>query len=89
MKADPGTEAAVLDVLARVLDYYYARDVENLWPLFAQDPDLVLIGTGEHETSVGPGENGPAFHQDFSQIESVSVKRRGSVQCRLWRMSRG
>ena len=51
MKADPETEAAVLDVLDKFSDYYYQRDFENLWQLFAQDPDIVVIGTGEHENS--------------------------------------
>jgi class 3 adenylate cyclase/ketosteroid isomerase-like protein len=76
VKADPETEAAVLDVLDRFTDYYYQRDFENLWRLFAQDPDIVLIGTGEHEIVVGPIDTGAAYRRDFSQISSISAERK-------------
>lgn len=76
MKADPQTEAAVLDVLDRFADYYYQRDFENLWRLFARDPDIVIIGTGADEKAIGPQETGPGYRRDFSQISSISAVRK-------------
>ena len=49
MKADAQTEAAVMAVLEQFKQAYAQRDLERLLALFAQEPDVVVIGTGADE----------------------------------------
>ena len=76
MKADPETEAAVLEVLNRFAEWYAQHDVDKLMSLYAPDPDLLTIGTGFHEKSVGPEQLRRKFELDLSQAESVSLELR-------------
>lgn len=76
MKADPETEAAVLDVLNRFAEWYAQHDVDKLMSLYAPDPDLLTIGTGIHEKSVGPEQLRRKFELDLAQTESVSMETR-------------
>ncbi len=76
MKADPQTEAAVLDVLDRFADYYYQRDFENLWRLFARDPDIVSSVPAQTKKPLGPKRPEPGYRRDFSQISSISAVRK-------------
>jgi class 3 adenylate cyclase/ketosteroid isomerase-like protein len=75
MKADPETEAAVLEVLERFDQSYAGRDAQKLMAMYARDPDLVLIGTGRDEIAVGATESGVGLREDLSQLESISVQR--------------
>jgi class 3 adenylate cyclase/ketosteroid isomerase-like protein len=76
VKADPETEAAVLDVLNRFAQWYAQHDVDKLMSLYAPDPDLLTIGTGIHEKSVGPEQLRRKFEVDLAQAESVSMETR-------------
>ena len=46
MKADPRTEAEVMHVLSRIVETASSRDVDGAMALFADDPNVFLLGTG-------------------------------------------
>jgi len=76
MKADPETEAAVLELLDRFADSYARRDPEKLMELLVRDADLCVIGTGIDETTVGPEELEEGVRGDFADAEAISMERR-------------
>src|ERR1043166_10229128 len=49
MKADPRTEAEVMHVLSRIVETASSRDVDGAMALFADDPNVFLLGTGVDE----------------------------------------
>jgi len=86
MKADPKTEAAVMNVLKQYVEAYAKRDLDGLLVLFAPDPDVVTIGTGVDEKRIGLAEKKAGFERDFAQSEAIlaelgwsSVSAAGSV----------
>lgn len=74
MKADPKTEAAVMNVMDQLIEAYTKRDLDAALALFAPDPDLVTIGTGGDEKCIGLAERKAQFERDFAQAEDVSIK---------------
>ena len=74
MKADPKTEAAVMNVMNQFTEVFAKRDPDALLALFAQDPDVVFIGTGGDEKRIGMAEIKALFERDFAQFEDASVK---------------
>ncbi len=74
MKADPKTEAAVMNVMNQLIEAYAKRDLDAALALFAPDPDLVTIGTGRDEKRIGLAERKAQFERDFAQAEDVSIK---------------
>ena len=46
MKADPKTEAEVMNVMNQSMEAFVKRDLDALLALYAPDPDVVVIGTG-------------------------------------------
>src|SRR5438552_655600 len=46
MKADPRTEAEVMHVLSRIVETASSRDIDGAMALFADDPNVFLLGTG-------------------------------------------
>lgn len=79
MKADTQTEAAVLDVLDKFAENYSNRNLEGVLALFAQDPDLVLYGTGADEKRIGPSELREQVERDWSQSDAVSFTREWTI----------
>ena len=49
MRLDRGDEEAVLATLDRYAERYGAKDVDGVTESFADDPEVVLIGTGADE----------------------------------------
>jgi ketosteroid isomerase-like protein len=74
MRADGGTESAVLAVLGRFVDCYTRRDIEGIASLFVNDPDLLLYGSGSDEKRIGIDEIRAQMKRDWAQSESVSFR---------------
>lgn len=76
MKADAKTEAEVMAVMDQYNEAYAKRDVNGVLALFAPDPDVVNIGTGEDEKRIGLAEMRTQLQRDFAQSEAASIKFR-------------
>ena len=74
MKADPQTEAAVMNVMNQLAEAFAKRDLDNLLALYAPDPDVVVIGTGGDEKCTGLAEIRTVFQRAFAQSEAAFVK---------------
>ena len=74
MKADPETEAAVMAVMKQLLNAFSKRDLDSGLALFAPDPDVVFIGTGEDEKCIGLAEIRAEFERAFSQSEAANIE---------------
>lgn len=74
MKADPKTEAAVMNVMNQMTEAYAKRDLDALLALWAPDPDVVGIGTGGDEKRIGLAERKTQLERDFAQSEAISVE---------------
>jgi ketosteroid isomerase-like protein len=86
VKADAKTQAEVLKVLNRLAEGYAKRDWNIIRPIFASDPDVVLVGTGKDEKRVGVNEIKIQAERDWAQSEStemsfgwISVSASGNV----------
>lgn len=75
MKADTQTEAAILNILDKFAEYYSNRNLTGVLALFAQDPDLVMYGTGADEKRIGPAELREQVERDWSQSDAISITR--------------
>ncbi len=65
MRADPSTEAALLDILERFCSSFAARDADGVVQLFAPDADVVMV-TSEEPLLRGPAEV-TAFLRRYAQ----------------------
>ncbi len=74
MKANAKTEAEVMAVMNRYNEAYARQDVDSVLALFAPDPDVVTIGTGQDEKRVGLAEIRAQLERDFAQSEAVSIE---------------
>lgn len=74
MKADAMTEMAVKAVLNKVAEGYSRRNMDILKACFAQDPDVVMYGTGADERRIGLAEIQAQAERDWSQSDSASMK---------------
>lgn len=74
MKSDAKTEAEVMAVINRYNEAYAKRDVDGVLALFAPDPDVVIIGTGQDEKRIGLAEMRAQLERDFAQSEAISIK---------------
>lgn len=73
MRADAGTEAAVIKTMNRIVDSYKMRDMEALVACFAPDSDVVMYGTGADEKRVGLEEIRFQAQRDRDQTDSISM----------------
>ena len=74
MKADAKTEAAVMSTMKRFIDGYENRDIDSIISCYAPDPDLVAIGTGVDERSLGLNEVRTRLERDMAQSEILSIE---------------
>ena len=74
MKADARTEAAVMSTLRKLFEGYESRDMDSVLSCHAPDPDLVAIGTGVDEKSLGLNEVRVHLERDLAQSEAVSIE---------------
>lgn len=72
MKADARTEAAVMRALKRNIDAYAQRDIKAALATFVPDPDLVILGTGPDEKTVGLDELQKGLERDFAQSQAAT-----------------
>lgn len=69
MRLDREAEQAVLATLDRYAERYGAKDIDGVTELYADDPDVVLIGTGADERWVGRREIRRQFARNFAEAE--------------------
>jgi uncharacterized protein (TIGR02246 family) len=74
MKADPKTEAAVMNVVRQWFEAFAKRDIDAVLAFVAPDPDMVAIGTGGDEKCIGPTELKAVAERAFAQSEDASCK---------------
>jgi len=74
MKADARTEAAVMSTLRKLIEGYESRDMDSVLSCHAPDPDLVAIGTGVDEKSLGLNEVRAHLERDLAQSEAISIE---------------
>ena len=74
MKADPKTEAPVMNVVKQCFEAFAKRDLNACLAFFAPDPDVVAIGTGGDEKCIGLAEFRAILERAFAQFEDASVK---------------
>ncbi len=73
MKADENTWSEIMDILNKYAEAYLHKDIESMMSLFANDSNLVIIGTGEDEWVEGFKELKTGFHRDFSQADNINI----------------
>lgn len=73
MKADSESEKAVKDILDIYIRAYARKDLDKMMSLFADDPDLVFIGTGEDEWVQGYEDLKKGFKRDFKQADEIDI----------------
>lgn len=71
MLADATTTEEVLDVLNTYRTAYTRRDMPALLATFAPDADLVILGTGQDERTVGWDTLQAQFQRDFDQVDTL------------------
>ncbi len=76
MKLDSKTENAVLRTLDRYAERYGAKDADDVTDLFADDPDVLLIGTGADERWIGKAEVRLQFERNFAEAERTRFEWR-------------
>lgn len=74
MKADAKTEAAVMSIINRLFEAYISRDIDSVLSCHAPDPDVVAIGTGADEKSLGLDELRTLWEGDLAQSEAISYE---------------
>lgn len=74
MKADAGTESAVMSAFTNFWTAYEKRDWDGLSSLLIPDPDVSLYGTGADEKRIGRAEIKVQAERDWSQSQSAALK---------------
>ena len=74
MKADPKTEAAVMNVVKQGFEAFTKRDLDAVLAFFAPDPDVIVIGTGGDEKGVGTAESRRILGRAIAQFEEASFE---------------
>jgi class 3 adenylate cyclase/ketosteroid isomerase-like protein len=72
MKADPHTQARVIQVFSQLAEFMSNRDVDGGVALFADDPDVFLVGTGADEVRLGISAIREQIARDLGQADSVA-----------------
>lgn len=72
MKAEPRTEAEVIRVLDRAVVAAGNGDVEAAVSLFADDPDVFLLGSGVDEARTGRAAIREQIERDLAQADALS-----------------
>jgi class 3 adenylate cyclase len=72
MKADPRTEAEVMQVFSRMVETMSSGDADGAVALFANDPEVFLLGTGADESRRGIAAIREQIMRDLGQADSLS-----------------
>ena len=73
MKPTRKDEADILATLDRYSRAYAKHDLVGILGLFAQDSDVVLIGTGADEKRIGFEEVKAQFERNFGETETSTI----------------
>lgn len=73
MEASKETVNSVHQILKKIAQAYFDKDVESMMQLYVQDPDLVAIGAGRDEWVKGPEDLRNGFNRDMTQAEEIKV----------------
>jgi ketosteroid isomerase-like protein len=79
MKADSKTQSEVTATLKQMFDAYEKRDLQGMLAVWSDDPDVIVIGSGEDERHIGRGEFSKSSKRDWEQSEAASVNCVGDV----------
>jgi ketosteroid isomerase-like protein len=79
MKADSETQSEVTATLQQMFDAYNQRDLQSMLAVWATDADVLVIGSGDDEKSVGLSEFGESSKRDWVQSEAASINCTGDV----------
>ena len=74
MRADPKTEAAVLNIVKQCFEAFTKRDLDAVLAFFAADPDVIVIGMGGDEKGVGLGEIRNILGRAIAQFEEATFE---------------
>ncbi|MGA8848754.1 MAG: nuclear transport factor 2 family protein [Dehalococcoidia bacterium] len=74
MKADPKTEATVMNVVKKWFEAFAQQDIDGVMEFLAPDPDVVVIGTGGDEKCIGLAEIKAVSERFFSQFDDASFR---------------
>ena len=74
MRADPKTEAAVMNIVKQGFEAFTKRDLDAVLAFFAPDPDVIVIGTGGDEKGVGLAEVRRILGRAIAQFEEASFE---------------
>jgi len=73
MKADEITQTEVTQTLKGMFSAYKKRDLKGVLSFWAPDSDVVIIGSGADEKSVGKAQFSASLKRDFSQAEITGI----------------
>jgi len=74
LKADSKTRTEIINTLNRMTETYAKRDIDGLLALWASDLDIVSIGSGVDEKTVGLDEFKMHILRDWEQSEATSIE---------------
>ena len=73
MKTDQKTHDEVTVTLKGMFEAYAKRDLNGVLAFWAPDPDILIIGSGADEKSVGLNQFTKSLIRDWTQSEAVSI----------------
>ncbi|MDD5005429.1 MAG: nuclear transport factor 2 family protein [Candidatus Omnitrophica bacterium] len=82
MLANQGIKMQINEVVQKFAEAFSERDANTLLGLFADDPDVTLIGSGIDEVRVGIKEIASQFDRDWMQSDGIkSQVKINNVSC--------
>ena len=73
LKADQKTHDEVAVTLQGMFEAYAKRDLNGVLAFWAPDPDVLMIGSGADEKSVGLNQFTKSLMRDWNQSEKASI----------------
>jgi ketosteroid isomerase-like protein len=74
MRADSETRSAINALLEEYKYALEAKNVDALLNVTTKDPNMLNIGPGQEEMSIGPGQLKERFEKHFAMADTVAVK---------------
>jgi uncharacterized protein (TIGR02246 family) len=74
MKLSQQAEMEIRGILYKLVEVYKNGDVDTLLSLFAEDPDVTVIGLGPGERKIGLDAIRPHFERDFFDTSSILLE---------------
>ncbi len=73
MEASEYIVQEVHEILKKIAQAYYDKDLDGMMQLYTQDPDLVAIGAGRDEWVQGPEDLRNGYKRDMDQADAIKV----------------